>query len=86
MNCQDGLQIKIIFNRTNNKKHISNSLQHLFLDESQKTCWKVWKSKFGNKNKLPTFINGQIDQLTIANLFANSYRGDPVNNVSLTLR
>jgi len=73
---------KIIFNRTNNKKHISNSLQDLLLDKSQKTFWKVWKSKFGNKNKLPTFINRQSDELTIANLFANSYRGDPVNNIS----
>jgi len=39
----------IIANQTNNKKIIYNALQDLLIDKSQKSFWKLWKSKFGNK-------------------------------------
>jgi len=60
-------------------------LQDLRLDRNQKSSCKLWKSKFGNKNKLPTFINGESDELTITNLFANTYSVNPVNNVSIDI-
>jgi len=40
-----------LLTKTNNKKIISNSLQDLLLDRNQKSFWKLWKSKFGNKKK-----------------------------------
>ena len=52
---------------------LSSSLQDTLLNQSQQKFWKVWKSKFDNKNKLAACIGGESDPLAIANLFAVSF-------------
>jgi len=68
-----------------NKEFISDNLNNLLLDKPQQVFWKVWKSNFGVKHKLPTCIDGRTDCLDIANLFVDSFgavSNSPVCNIS----
>jgi len=48
-------------------------LQNLLDNKEQQAFWKVWKSSFGSKNKQSSCVEGQSDNLNIANLFAESF-------------
>jgi exonuclease III len=52
---------------------ISNSLHESLLGKDQDNFWKTWKKKFGNKQSLPKFINGNSNETKISEEFAQSF-------------
>jgi len=60
---------------------VTNSLHDALICKNNATFWKMWKNKLGGKKPLATSINGLNDERSIANAFAEYFRGiDKVSN------